>query len=223
MQHDLGWSRTFLSGTFSAALITAALVTIPIGRWLDRHRPQGLFLVRSSVACLFVLAWGHARSRPFFAVTWIVLGSCQAVLFYDAAFTVLTKRFHGQERSRAVTAVTLMGGLASTIFAPLTAFLAHSFGWRRAVFVLATILAAVTWPSFLFGLRQPPGHRQESGPPERVGLTVGAATKTASTAPREAFRSRAFWLLTIAYLLSAVTTFGVAVHLVAFLHERGMP
>lgn len=210
MQRDLHWSRSFLSGAFSLALVVSALLTIPIGHWLDRHEPRPLFLITALVATTFVVAWGLASGKALYILIWVVLGACQAVVFYDAAFTVLAKRFSGDERNRAITNVTLVAGLASTIFAPLVAALEHAFGWRGAVVGLAIILGGVTVPGYGFGLRDPaPAH--DELPPEAESL------------PRDVLRTVSFWLLVVAYSLSAVTVFGVGVHLVPFLKSRGMP
>ena len=187
MEADLKWGRSFLSGAFSLALVVAALLTVPVGRWLDRHPPRRLFLVGAVVGSAFVVVWGVSSNRPLFVVSWIVLGCCQAVLFYDPAFTVLTKRYGGRARHRAITTVTLMAGLASTIFGPLTALLERTFGWRTAVVVLAAILAAVTVPSFAVGLRPVDGSAVDELPDGDI---------TPSSLPGEVFRTRPFWLLT---------------------------
>ena len=52
-----------------------------------------------------------------------------------------------------LTIVTLAGGLANTVFAPLTAVLATSFGWRTSIAVLAGVLAVVVVPLHWIGLR----------------------------------------------------------------------
>jgi MFS family permease len=211
MQHDLGWSRSFLTGAFSAALLVAAGLTVAVGRWLDRHPPRGLFLAGAASGTVFVALWGAARSHMTFVAVWLLLGACQAILFYEPAFTVLTKWFRGAERQRAVTAVTLLAGLASTIFSPLTAALEHALGWRGAVVVLAGLLGAVTIPCFALWLDPP-------------ALTAGGENDEPAPhhLPSEAFATLQFWCLTGAYLLSAITTFAVAVHLVPYLRDRGM-
>ena len=210
MQHDLGWSRSFLSGALSIALIVSAALTVPVGRWLDRHEPRPLFLVAAVAATGLTVAWAMSRSRGTYLAVWVLLGGCQAVLFYEAAFTVLAKRLTGHERNRAITTVTLLAGLASTIFAPLVAALERALGWRGAVIVLAAILGAVTVGAFAIGLRR-------SLPAEsRRALGDG------DVLPAEAVRSRTFWLLALAYVLTAITTFGVGVHLVPFLRSRGI-
>ena len=214
MEADLHWSRSFLTGAFSGALLVSALLTVAVGRWLDRHAPRPLFMGGALAAVVLVGAWAMARGKVMFALVWLLLGGCQAVLFYEPAFTVLTKWYRGLERHRAVTAVTLLAGLASTIFGPLTAALERAFGWRTAVLVLAGLLGAVTIPCFAMGL----------GPPAASAALddVAAAGSSRHSAPRDVIASGQFWLLTAAYLLNAVTTFAIAVHIVPYLRAHGL-
>lgn len=217
MEEDLGWSRSFLTGTFSVALVIGALLSVAIGRWLDRHHPRRLLLPGAALSTALVVAWATVHGRAAFAAVWAMLGVSQALLFYEPAFTVLTKWFAGAARHRAITAVTLLAGLASTIFAPLTALLERTLGWRGAVLVLAAILGAVTLPCFAVGLRRPDPADTNDGHDDHEH-----DEEVATAMPREAFADRRFWLITTAYLLSAITAFAVAVLLVAFLHERGL-
>lgn len=209
MQQDLGWSRTFLSGAFSFALLVGAGTSVAVGRWLDRRAARPLFLAGALAGTAGVAGWAAARTQWEFVAVWAVLGACQAILFYTAAFTVLTKRFEGTERHNALTTVTLVAGLASTIFAPLTAVLEQSLGWRGAVVVLAGILGCATLPAFLLALGK--------GGPVRP-----PPSPTPPAAPKMVFRGRPFWTLTAAYLLSTGISIAVAVHLVAFLRSNGL-
>ena len=51
----------------------------------------------------------------------------------------------------ALTALTLVAGFASTVFAPLAAWLETSMGWRSTYLALAVVLAVVTIPLQSFG------------------------------------------------------------------------
>jgi predicted MFS family arabinose efflux permease len=143
-----------------------------------------------------------------------VLGIGQGVLFYDAAFVVLTKRFDAAARRRAITAVTVAGGLASTIFAPLTAALNDHLGWRRTVWVLAALVLVVVVPAASFACRALP-RTDASFHWDQLDAASGPV-------PRQIVRSRQFILLAVAYVLAALTTYAIPVHLVAYLHSRGV-
>src|SRR5688500_20011933 len=63
MQRDLGWSRSFLSGALSVALLVGAVLTLPVGRWLDRHPPRPPLLTGAVAAAVLVAAWAAARTQ----------------------------------------------------------------------------------------------------------------------------------------------------------------
>ena len=54
-----------------------------------------------------------------FIAGWIACGAAQSAVLYQAAFTLITHRYRSARRG-PLTLVTLAGGLASTIFAPIT-------------------------------------------------------------------------------------------------------
>jgi predicted MFS family arabinose efflux permease len=62
-----------------------------------------------------------------------------------AAFAVITAVF-GPDARRGITALTLVGGFASTVFMPLTQLLIEALGWRNALLVLGALNLAVCLP-----------------------------------------------------------------------------
>src|SRR5688572_29617389 len=76
MERDLGWSRATLSAAFSAALLIAAVATLWVGRFLDRHEPRRLLIAGAVAAPLLALVWASARDRWLFFAAWAGLGAC---------------------------------------------------------------------------------------------------------------------------------------------------
>ena len=67
---------------------------------------------------------------------------------YEPAFAVAARRATGDPRS-AITALTLWGGFASTVFVPLTQHLINGFRWRGALLALAALNVAICIPLHL--------------------------------------------------------------------------
>src|SRR5918912_2574974 len=155
MERELGWSRGAMTGAFSVALLLAGLAAVPIGRWLDRHGPRLLMTAGSCLASLLVLAWAAVTELGPFYLVWAGIGLTMAAVLYDPAFATVTVWFERQ-RVRALTAITLMAGLASTIFIPLAGWLVVTLGWREALLVLAAVLAIGTIPPHALVLRRRP-------------------------------------------------------------------
>ncbi|SFR03200.1 Predicted arabinose efflux permease, MFS family [Lentzea waywayandensis] len=200
-----GWSHAAITAGFSASQIVAGLVGIPVGRLLDRHGPRAIMTTGSIVAVFALVALATAESLVWFTASWLLAGVAMAGIFYAPAFAALT-RWYGPRRVSALTVLTLVAGLASTVFAPLTAVLNDHLGWRGTYLVLAGFLAVTTIPLHLFGLRLPwPALEHE---------TVHTPSAVA--------RSRPFLVLVVAMSLAAFSVYAVVINLVPLLTERGM-
>ena len=205
---DTGWSISALTAAFSAGLVVAALVGIPAGRWLDRFGPRPVMTTGSVLAVPALVGIALAPSLPLFFAAWVLAGAAMAGTLYAPAFAALT-RWWGPRRVTALTAVTLLAGLASTIFAPLTAALLGPLGWLDTYLTLAAVLAATTIPAHMLGLRGPwPAPEPPAG--------------VAEHAPADIVRSREFRFLVVAVALATFTAYAVVVNQVPLLIERGL-
>lgn len=203
---DTGWSITTLTAAFSVSQMVAAVVGVPVGRLLDRYGPRVIMTVGSVLGVVALLGIALAESLVVFFAAWVLAGVAMAGVLYAPAFAALT-RWYGARRVSALTAVTLVAGLASTVFAPLTAVLESHMDWRGAYLVLAVVVAVVTIPLHMWGLRLPwpeVVHEQRRHEPDAV------------------MRSRAFIALAVAMTLAAFAVYAVVVNLVPLLTERGL-
>lgn len=204
---DTGWPVSTVTGAFSTGLVVSALVGIPAGRWLDRWGPRPVMTAGSLLAVPAVVGIATAHTVAWFFAAWALAGVAMAGVLYQPAFAALT-RWWGPRRVTALTAVTLLAGLASTVFAPLSAALLQTSGWRHTYLVLAAVLAVVTVPAHLVGLRGPWPAAEPAAP--------------AHADPGAIARSAPFLLLVAAVGLGAFTCFAVVVNQVPLLLERGL-
>jgi MFS family permease len=142
LERALATSRTVVAAAFSLALIVAAAVAPAVGRGLDRGRGPTLLWYGSigTVACLAI--WPLVPGVAGLYLVWAGLGLAMAAALYEPAFSIVGRRFaDDHDRMRAVAAVTLLGGLASTGFVPLTTALEARLGWAGASWGLAATVA----------------------------------------------------------------------------------
>jgi sugar phosphate permease len=229
MQEDLGWSRAAVTGAYSLGLLVSGLSAPLVGYWLDRHGPRGLMTIGSTAGSALLLVWASVEDLLVFYLIWAGLGLSMAATLYEPAFAVLAKWFE-RGRARALLLVTLAGGLASTIFLPLSAWLVEAQGWRAALLALAAVLAVLTILPHALVLRRRPedlGLLPDGLPPTRQPLQNPPRTPTEFSAePRsvsvgEALRGPAFWLLAGALSLGTLSQAAMYVHLIPYLAEEG--
>lgn len=201
-----GWSQPAVTAAFSAALVTSALVGIWVGRWLDHHGPHAVMSAGSVLGPVALVAVALSPNLLCFLGAWIAAGVAMGSVLYPPAFAALT-RWYGPRHVGALTILTLVAGLASTVFAPLTAALSTHLDWRTTYFVLAALLAVVTVPAHFIGLHQP-------WPPAPARHLVESPTRTA--------RSGTFVALTIAFALATCASYAIIVNLIPLMTERGI-
>jgi sugar phosphate permease len=223
MRQELGWSAATLTGAYSLALLLSGLAAPFVGRWLDCRGPRALMTVGSALGVLLVLAWSRVGSLPLYYLIWAGIGLAMAATLYEPAFATVTAWFE-RDRGKALLAVTVAAGFASTIFLPLSGWLVAALGWRRALVALAGLLAVLTVPPHALLLRRRPedlGLRPD-------GVASGATGDHAPARPvrhgvelREALRDPTFWWLAVAFSLETFAAVAVGVHLIPYLTERG--
>ena len=209
MERALGWSRTDLNAALSLGLLTSGLCTFAAGVWIDRHGARGLMTLASLLGALLLAAWSWIGALYAFYAVWALIGVSMAGTLYEPAFAAMTRTFPRDFR-RAITAVTLVGGFASTVFIPLIQFLIDRSDWRAALLVMAAcnlLCAALHW--FLI-------------PP--VAAAEGARTgRSDRDALHAALRRPAFWGLAVCFTALSLVFTAVGFHLVPLMLEGGLP
>ena len=218
-----GWSRAVTTTAFSLALVVQAGVGIPVGRRLDRAGPRAVMTAGSVLGVVAVVVVATAQSLVWFFAGWMLAGVAMAGTLYTPAFAALT-RWAGAARVTALTTLTLVAGLASTVFAPLTAALMERFTWRETYLLLAVLLALVTIPGHALGLRLP-WPRLSSCPSAAESAAVCppmTPVDARSDDPGAVERSREFVVLAVALTLAAFGFYAVVINLVPLLLARGV-
>ena len=227
VEQTFGMSRIQSSLAFSLALLVEGLLAYPVGRWIDRGHER-LVMTGGSVllaVCLFL----HSEVTDpisFYAV-WAALGAGMAATLYMPVFAVVTRRFPHDYR-RAIITMTFLGGLASTVFIPLIAWLMDHMGWRNALLVLACMHAALVAPLHWICLKGAP-HKSLQGngtapalPPVQSSLAPRAQSETLPDTLAHHLHSAPFMLVGVFIVLSMGITAALPTHMVTLLRESGM-
>ena len=204
-----GWSLTWLVACFTAAQLVAAAAGLWVGRHIDAYGPRRVMTAGSILGVLAVVAIASAPTLWLFLLAWLIAGVAMSGTLYAPAFAAVTG-WAGDQRVRALTAVTLVAGLASTVFAPLTAVLVDHLSWRQTYAVLAVVLIG-TIPLHWWGLRAP-WAPLDSHEPSGIG---GYGRVGVVHQPE-------FVLLVAAMTLGGFCVYAVVVNLVPLLTQHGL-
>ncbi|MGE5170766.1 MAG: MFS transporter [Rudaea sp.] len=207
MAHTLGVSDVMLYGSFTAGLFVSGLVSPWVGARIDRYGGRGVLAGGSVLGAAACAILAVSVNGAMMLIGWLVAGIAMAACLYDPAFATLY-RASGTSYRRAVTALTLFGGFASTVFWPLSQYLLEARGWRVAFGVHAALNACLCLPLHLAFV---PSSLQARAP---APIPAGAAT--------DAPRSGTFAWLAAAFGLAAFLSGAISAHLVVLLAAGGL-
>jgi MFS family permease len=166
MQAGTGWSRTFLNAGLSAGLLVWGVCAFPAGAWIQRRGGRGLMALSSAIGGGALMLMGAVPHPVAYQIAWLLLGSAMAGVLYDSAFAVVTAAF-GAHYRRGITLITLVAGLASTIFIPLAQLAVDHLGWQRALVVLGLTQFVIGVPLHALGIPRFVSHHKYVEPGTR--------------------------------------------------------
>lgn len=210
VERELGLSRAQSSLAFSLALLVEGLLAYPVGRWIDRGHERIVMTAGSVLAAVCLALHSLVTGVLGLYAVWAGLGAAMAAVLYSPAFAVVTRRFPHDFR-RAIITMTFLGGLASTVFIPLTAALMAAWGWRAALVSLALLHLLVCAPLHALMLRGAPGPR-----------AVPLGGKTESAGLRRILLGAPFLLIGVFVVLMMAVTVAIPAHMVNLLRESHM-
>ena len=211
IEQELGLNRAQSSLAFSLALLVEGLMAYPVGRWIDAGHERLVMTCGSLLAALCLVLHARITGLAGFYAVWAALGAAMAAILYSPVFSVVTRRFPDDFR-RAIIIMTFLGGLASTVFIPFTAWLIASWGWRQALVTLAGFHLLLCAPLHAIALRGAPA-RRAPGEVEQKPTEPGV---------RQLVRSAPFLLIGVFVILMMAVTAALPAHMVSLLREGGM-
>ena len=208
MEQELGWSSPQVNGALSAGLAATGLASYFVGRAIDAHGGRILMTVGSIAAALLLLTWSYVSELWQLYAVGIAMGATFSTVLYEPVFAVMARELKDDYR-RGIITITLLGGLASTVFIPLTHVLIEAGDWRYALRILAALQIPFGILIHWFVLT----NAKPTGPDHKVNVPKGRVVKAMATS--------VFWLLAISYAAHAFMFTGLTFHIISLLMERG--
>jgi len=207
MRADTGVGELWLFGSFTAGLFVSGIVSPYLGREIDARGGRRVLAAGSFAGALACATLAAAQGPATVLAGWLLAGVAMAGCLYDPAFATL-HRMAGAAYRRAVTALTLFGGFASTVFWPLSQYLLDTVGWRATFAAYAGLNLLLCLPIHL-----------ASVPKAR---STAAPAAVAAPAHATARGGAVFVWLASALALAAFIASAVAAHLIELLTATGL-
>ena len=215
-------SKTAVSGVFAFARLESGVLG-PFQGWLiDRFgsRPIMLFGITLMGAGFILLS--QVPSLLWFYVVFILfIAIGQSFGLGPPVFATVINWFV-RKRTKALGLV-LSGSAIGGLFVAGIAWSVENNGWQDTSFYSGFTIWGLGLPlAMLMRYRpEPYGYQPDGAPAEAPG---GTATRSplldeVSFTPKEALRTRQFWVMNVGFLLRMMGSSAVPVHLIAFLEE----
>lgn len=227
LTQEFGWTRTQLTLAFSMRSIEGGLEG-PIGGWLiDKYGERKITIISTIIACIGLVAVLYVKTIWQFVIVWGFIVSLGFNLgLYDTVNSAVAKWFH-RDRSRAIGIVTLGGGLGAPVIVPIMAFIIQDYGWRSALIFVIVSTAALCIPLAWFFMKDHPpeyygmlpdgDHLKVKEGEEAVKIDYGY-----DFTPKEALKTKSFWMMLIAFMLNGGTLAMITIHQMAFHQSLGI-
>jgi MFS family permease len=212
LQNEFDAPRWLVAGAFSAGLLVSAVAAPAVGRLADRGQGPAVMQAGGLLAAGLLIAWAAVPTIVSTYIVWAALGLCMASILYEPVFAIVGRAYADTEdRLRAIATVTVMGGLASTVFLPGTSALVTRFGWRGAIVALAILIAVTTLIVTQFAFRD----RAWSTRTVRDAILDSSLPSGGAALP-------GIDRMVVIFVLSIIVNSAVSSNLVASLIDRGL-
>lgn len=225
---DFGWSRTQVSGVYSAATFCAGMIMIFVGRFVDRFGQRIMMVVigllftialffNSLISSIWMLAVG------FFLVRLLGQGSMSLIP------NTLIAQWFVKKRGRAFSLMTLGSFISASLFPVVNTWLIQTWSWQIAWRFWGTTILVIFVPIAWLFVRNKP---EDIGSlPDGEELPTHSALKYEAITLdvpeqnwtlQEAMKTRAFWLILICVGIPAMINTGITFHLFSIFSQNGV-
>ncbi len=223
MARDLGISNGMVFAAFSWALIVSALLGPAAGWASDKFGGRAVLMFASGLLAAALALLSQAQGALQLFAAWSLIGAGMAAGLYEGAFAAAVQ-FYGRDARGPITGITLLGGLASTVAWPASAWLEINMGWREACLAWAAVHLLINLP--LYGFLRTPQAQQTA--PESVAQESASAAHSPEriielkSELSAAQQQRAGLLLALIFALTWFISTAMAAHLPRLLQVQGI-
>ncbi len=232
MTQALGWSRTIFTGALTLQNLVNLFVYPVVGIIIDRFGPRLVMVTGAVIATVCYLLIGNVTEPWQFYVLYAGAVSLGLHEIGSLVTTVVVSKWFIRMRGRALAIIVAGNNVGTILFAPFSAFLISSIGWRSAWALLGTFIAVIVLPPTILFMRRTPedmGLLPDGDEPEVASVNADGSPRPPSNRREEvswsvgeALRTRSLWLMVVSTNLASLGI-ASAVHSIPYFQDIGMP
>lgn len=213
-------------GAYCWAMLISGILSRRIGKLIDRCGAAPLMAGASLLTAFALTLLSMAQGHVAIWVAWTLVGIAMRAMLYDGAFAALAA-LEGPSARRSISLLTLLGGLASTVFWPVSHLLLEAFDWRITIGLYALLNLVICAPLHFFFSGCQPGGPQSSGaagaaPVAPTPQAAGRSPSDPGVPPPTIKPELAVLLLATAFAFHAFIWSSLAVHMPDLLGGFGL-
>lgn len=223
LETRFGWSRTALSGAFSLARVQGAIIGPLEGLLVDRFGNRLMIMIGfTTMGVGFLLVGRVTELWHFYAAFFLVtIGSS---LGGWLAIISMVNNWFVRHRSKAL-ATAMMGVHFGGFLVPVLALGIQSHGFSIAMTGIGAAMLLTVVPVYRSLSNRPEERGERPDGPDfgRERRAAGAdEDREVDFTPKQALKTRAFWILTVVHLSSTASIVSLSLHLSPKLVDMGM-
>ena len=207
-----GWGRDVFALALAIQMLLWGAAQPLAGALADRYGAAPVLSAGALVYALGLAAMAYS-STP--AVLHLTAGMVIGFGLAGSSFTIVIGAFGRlmppEWRTLAFGAGTAAGSFGQFLFSPLTVALMDRFGWQETLVIFAGVVLLIMPLSLALAA------------PRGASAPAAGAQQSVAQALSEAFGHRSYVLLVIGFFTCGFQIFFIAVHLPAYLIDRGLP
>ena len=232
---DTNWSRTSIGLAAGCGVWLSGLFAPFAGRLADRYGPRWLMPVGVIVLGLSMFAIGGAHAVWQFFLASVIGRAISQPFLIGVVPRTMAVNFFNRRRNIALALTGIYRPISGALIIQAFSVIAVFADWRAAFRYLGIFSLALAVPMVIIMRRRPEdiGLLPDGAAPNPSGADAPSAGSggrprpsppregegTVSSTAREAFRTQAFWLISVIALLEVAATSGLGFSLVPYLRD----
>ncbi|MDP3879227.1 MAG: MFS transporter [Dehalococcoidales bacterium] len=217
---EFGWSYAQISLAASLRGLETGLLAPIMGLLADRWGPRKLILGGTIIISLGFLLLSQVSSLAVFYMAFALLAIGMSTCTGTVLMTAVTNWF--RRRAGLVIGIVASGFGLGGLLVPVVTGLIDTLQWRLTMIVIGIGMLVIGPPLALLVRHKPENYGYQpdgdiSSPPETEEVPVSPAIEEVNIPARQAFRTRAFWYLSVSAMFHSLVVGAVITHMMPYL------